>query len=303
MSRFNELFWAKFIRGYKPELIGVANSGEKFDTDTLSTKITDLIGDAHVASVMMSRNEDRDDACTSSILFTVLPYVSGSLLYHHGKYDRNSRLVLLQQVSQYWDQFRAFCNQLGFMNELLQPAVDSRETKINALRRREITKSAFMNVFNAGDLDEVRDSVLDVVEFFAIECEIETAFLNQEIEILNSAPVEVSEPSSSSIEDHNRRKPWTLKLDKSSIRSIMTKEVFRPDISMPSMSLAELANLEVVQMRQAAATRTPEANDESIGFYCQEAARSDLEDEKARLWDDWKDDNPRGSGNKLVNLG
>ena len=31
--------------------------------------------------------------------------------------------------------------------------------------------------------------------------------------------------------------------------------------------------------------------------------QEDEEERKARAWDDWKDHNPRGSGNKMANVG
>ena len=50
--------------------------------------------------------------------------------------------------------------------------------------------------------------------------------------------------------------------------------------------------------------RTPEIEDEDDeDFYRKQREEDAKEAEKARNWDDWKDDNPRGAGNKMMNMG
>lgn len=62
-------------------------------------------------------------------------------------------------------------------------------------------------------------------------------------------------------------------------------------VVMPTMSLAECARremeMEIVQGSGVVQSWESESDD----------------DVEKRVWDDWRDENPRGSGNKMVNRG
>ena len=73
----------------------------------------------------------------------------------------------------------------------------------------------------------------------------------------------------------------------------MARDVFQPFYTLPTMTLAEVADIE---MAMALTPQAPESEkDEDVVDEAQEM--------KDRLWDDWKDLNPRGSGNKMANIG
>lgn len=302
MSRFQEVFWNGFIRGCKPELIGLVSKVEKPDVDSLVEMTKTLLSDAEMASVMLSSNEELEDVLSSSLLFALLPFVHGSLLYHHTKFVRETRISLLEQVREIWDRFLSCCRQLG-IECVEKESSDPRRVRIESGRRQNLLKPAFIKVMYCSDLDEARDSILDVIEYFSIECETEIRHVNDELELLKNIPETASEPSCSS-EQQTVKKPWAMRLDHSSIRSLAAKNVFRPDISMPTMSLEEYLKREMLFMQEPSTRiETPGIREEADDFYKAEEAAEDEADQKARLWDDWKDDNPRGSGNKLGNLG
>ena len=100
-----------------------------------------------------------------------------------------------------------------------------------------------------------------------------------------------------------------LQVKREEIRS----KVFRPGWNQPTMTLEELGEIEYKQamereerQKQAESERSlqPRRYEDLVRDGMEDNA--DLVDASAKLdrdWDDWKDENPRGSGNKMANRG
>ncbi|XP_052139472.1 PP2A regulatory subunit TAP46 [Oryza glaberrima] len=87
-------------------------------------------------------------------------------------------------------------------------------------------------------------------------------------------------------------------------RDRMAAQVFQPSYRLPTMSIEE-AGLREMKMMEKWQERTAKMIQESNSAWHKDGSRSaqedeDAEEEKARAWDDWKDDNPRGAGNKKL---
>ncbi|CAD6258384.1 unnamed protein product [Miscanthus lutarioriparius] len=87
-------------------------------------------------------------------------------------------------------------------------------------------------------------------------------------------------------------------------RERMAAQVFQPSYRMPTMSIEE-AGLREMKMMEKWQERTAEMMKEANSAWHKDGSSSAQEDEdaeeaKARAWDDWKDDNPRGAGNKKL---
>lgn len=90
-------------------------------------------------------------------------------------------------------------------------------------------------------------------------------------------------------------------------------QVFRPSWNQPTMSLDELAEKEIKEaMEREARQKVSEENAKNAPRRYEYLVRDgmednvDLVDASAKLdreWDDWKDENPRGSGNKMGDRG
>jgi immunoglobulin-binding protein 1 len=91
-------------------------------------------------------------------------------------------------------------------------------------------------------------------------------------------------------------RPFTL-LDK---RTELRQGVFRPDHRLPTMSIDEYLEEEkkrggIIEGGGAASGIRPEPEEDNI-------EKADEETLKARAWDDFTEDNPKGSGNTM-NMG
>ena len=96
-------------------------------------------------------------------------------------------------------------------------------------------------------------------------------------------------------------------------RDEISSGVFRPGWNLPTMTLEELGDIE----RAGARRRAEEQRDAEAGAMFRprrydQLERDGMEDDDGlveasanldREWDDWKDENPRGSGNKMGDRG
>ncbi|KAI4337978.1 hypothetical protein L6164_016337 [Bauhinia variegata] len=91
-------------------------------------------------------------------------------------------------------------------------------------------------------------------------------------------------------------------------RDIMAAQVFQPSYRLPTMSIEE-AGLKEMEMMNKWQERNARLMEEANSSWYkdqksrpgeEEAEDDDAAQEKARAWDDWKDDNPRGAGNKKL---
>uniref|UniRef100_A0A1D1ZB55 PP2A regulatory subunit TAP46 n=1 Tax=Anthurium amnicola TaxID=1678845 RepID=A0A1D1ZB55_9ARAE len=87
-------------------------------------------------------------------------------------------------------------------------------------------------------------------------------------------------------------------------RERMAAQVFQPGYRLPTMSIEEAGLREMEMMKKWQERNTKFFEEANSSWYKDKPHRSDEDDEsaeeKARAWDDWKDENPRGAGNKKL---
>ena len=96
-------------------------------------------------------------------------------------------------------------------------------------------------------------------------------------------------------------------------KETIQKTIFRPSWNQPTMSLSELADKEVQDakergMKQRIAEQEQLKQPRRYELLVKDGLEDDakLVDASAKIdreWDDWKDENPRGSGNKMGDVG
>merc|ERR1712083_592959 len=109
-------------------------------------------------------------------------------------------------------------------------------------------------------------------------------------------------------------KPFILRIqDKAELLRLYKEMVFQCPYELPTMTLAECAEIEMEQARERTAAKAQhdrsvaaEDNDRWFSGDRYGSKEDDEEDKKTykdRDWDDWKDEHPWGSGNKMRNVG
>ncbi|KAJ0404268.1 hypothetical protein P43SY_000668 [Pythium insidiosum] len=168
---------------------------------------------------------------------------------------------------------------------------------------------------DASDLDEIeREQLLTFIQLAVVKAMDEQAAVNQEKDMLETmAKMNAQSDKKDLFTDAHRPPPPPqgqgisvthinpqFEMRRETIRS----QVFQPGHRLPTMSLEEYADRELAdaqerQRREQEAPTAPrrydqlvEDGDEDDGALVDEATYKD------RAWDDWKDANPRGIGNK-----
>jgi len=294
MERFETLFWDNFVAYCFPGL-GIVSNAPALETPVLTDGLRALLMHAREASVTVSPNEEIEDVQTSTLLLQLAYFAIGHIIYHKSEFAPDTRLCHLKQTMGYWNDFLRTCFQLGVIK---QRDMRCRTTKIDAVRRQTMLKDSVTKVRASKNLDEYRAEVIDVIEYFGIHCQSDVRFVEEELELLAHLPATQLASNEAPLPT---KKPWTLKLDQTNIRTLFSSKVFTPDISMPTMSLADSVAQEMLGLRVQSPHSSSVADEK--GYYQRQRASEVNDENKARIWDDWKDDNPRGSGNKMVNLG
>ncbi|KAK4273880.1 hypothetical protein QN277_017191 [Acacia crassicarpa] len=91
-------------------------------------------------------------------------------------------------------------------------------------------------------------------------------------------------------------------------RERMAAQIFQPGFRLPTMSIEEAGLREMEMMNKWQERNARLMEEANSSWYKDRKSRPGEEDdqdddaaqEKARAWDDWKDDNPRGAGNKKL---
>lgn len=157
-----------------------------------------------------------------------------------------------------------------------------------------------------GDTEEAhRTFVLAKLHLSMLEAMDSYSGLKDEMELLDSRPTEVLGSSATEQKTHahgcsgGKATMSILHLDKDRVRAA----AFMPT-NLPTMSIEEWAKVESEcqcereKRAQAVAKETKE-----MEARLTKAEKEEIERMKKSLWDDWKDDNPAGSGNTGANLG
>jgi len=284
---------------------------------------------------LFSPNEELDDINTTDLKFLLVPYLLAETAA--ATQDMARRLEVLRSAVVYWRMFGQLCERLKLahaddMRALSlgsEDRVDAntrREEKIARYRRsKELDKKVAWLFKKRGDefrwgtagFDEdlERDLILALLSRAAGATVEGLLSAEAEIPMLEmmmarggpgaGPPARAAEP---------REKPWCVRIqDKSELQKLYLEQVFQPDITMPTMSIAEYAEIEMQQAREkqerGQIMEARQHADEDERWYSGDryGTREEYEDDaatyKARDWDDWKDEHPYGSGNKMANLG
>ncbi|EZG66585.1 TAP42-like family protein [Gregarina niphandrodes] len=165
------------------------------------------------------------------------------------------------------------------------------------------------NALEDDDEEMTRELWLNIIELSLHSAVSEIPLLDAEISIIremnrnvnpiDSNPVVSNPVVSNPVGKQPARKPCIIKIsDKSELHRLYTQQVFQAPFAPPTMTIAECVQKEIeqdVHTLGAAQKRSMEKDSDDED--------EDAKERKAREWDDWKDANPKGSGNKMVNRG
>lgn len=199
-------------------------------------------------------------------------------------------------------------------------------SQLDSLQLRPVPKERHYDVWefeNSGSLDEeiVRLTYVDQLKLFSILAFNELESIASELLVLEDYQENTaSAPEINSVIDKvtDDGTGYTTRLEKNPLKApkiseligeqgkilqpfVVTankqdlkKKVFGTGQVLPSMSIEEYLDYELANGKMLKSNTQPDGT----------ASESDSDDEmEMRQWDDWKDENPRGSGNMKANIG
>eukprot|EP00210_Caulerpa_lentillifera_P006469 g6181.t1 len=276
------------------------------------------------AAQSFSRNESVDEIPTSDLKFLLVPYYYGTLLTRLNCDETENKIKNLQEanelingfLSQLWEY--GLCGELATKmfrdeNALLKTGVREnaelqRNRKIQRLRRERYLKGEidrFEKLSKTKEQFERDDSEYSwvdglheeherrvwilLLEMTFLKATTERELIQKELQLLQFALTQPKLP------DVSPTVPSQLHsiVDQLQKRQSIRSQVFRPSHILPTMTVEQFGALEKQRAEQREEAMLPQEGDVEDG--------SDGEDVyKARAWDDWKDDHPRGYGNSKM---
>lgn len=295
----------------------------------------------HVVQLrLFSPNEELEDISTADLKFLLVPHLLAEVTA--ATRDMSARLQALRQAIVYWRAFAHDCERLQVAHVDDLKAIDrnpedkldpqtKRDEKIARYKRsKELDeKAAYLfakklevlgDEFHWGaggsfDEDMERELVLSLLGRACAQAAENIASAEQELPLLE---IMMARGGPGAGPQPERRlpaeKPFILRIqDKAELMRIYKEMVFQCPYELPTMTLAEAADIEMAQMRERESgkaereqrTRALEDDRWLSGdrYGSKEEEEDDQKTRKDRDWDDWKDEHPYGSGNKMANLG
>jgi len=287
---------------------------------------------------LFSPNEELDDISTTDLKFLLVPSLIGDVL--GATRDFSDRARALRQALICWRGFAADCSRLGIAHRDDMRAIDrnpedaldaasKRDEKIARFKRsKELDeqvaylfkkkREVFGDEFHWGhggtfDEDMERDLILKLLGRAVASAAEEIASAEQELPLLEMMAARGGPEAPPPERPPPSEKPFILKIqDKAECMRMYKEMVFQCPYQLPTMSLAEAADIEMEQMREreerkATQERDQRADEDDRWFHGDRygSKEDDEEDKKTykdRDWDDWKDEHPWGSGNKMANV-
>lgn len=289
---------------------------------------------------LFSPNEELDDINTTDLKFLLVPHLLADVLA--ATRDMTERLPALRQALVCWRGFAADCQRLCVAHRDDFRAIDrspedaldaatKRDEKIARYKRsKELDeqvahlfkkkREVFGDEFHWGhggtfDEDMERELTLALLGRAIASAAEDISSAEQELPLLEMMAARGGpggapppRPAASS------EKPFIVKIqDKAECMRLYQEMVFQCPYQLPTMTLDECADIEMEQMREQqerkGAQEREQRHEEDDRWLCGDryGSKEDADEEhktyKDRDWDDWKDEHPWGSGNKMTNVG
>ncbi|CAL8464841.1 g4376 [Coccomyxa elongata] len=283
---------------------------------------------------LFSSNEQAEDIATADLKYLLVPFLLGDILSRSRTQGLHRRVGLLNDALQLLRGFMEQLKQYGLlgrdesavlMEAQGQASLDpgtrraqkvarfrmekAAKAKLVALRTQELRKRRLRELeageeggLPGSDEDVERDVWLTQIQLCTLTAADALGSLKREIEVLSHAATlsederaRPAEPPPAEVMQQLHKAAAALSTGRA---EQMRASVFRPSHNLPTITLAEQAEREMVM-----AQRASEAQARAEAQRARERAEDkdgDAETLRQRTWDDWKDENPRGAGNSKL---
>jgi len=275
---------------------------------------------------MFSSNEELDDISSGSLKYLLVEYYIAQLLEKIVDVDSSTRDVSrIRNLKLATDRYWAFLNKCESIKLVHKQDLESfhREGSVNATIKREEKVARFKReqeaqnrlketikkrgkngfIGNETEDEEEDDDTLREFSLLLLDIAIRKSVENyisakEEADMLEQV-IKMKEKSGGKLPPPPEKPPqfqnFVLLPSK---REQLKKEVFRPSYPLPTMTVEEWAEEQMRLGLMPSPGDVPTTQKKKEEDNEEEEEKATL---KARAWDDWKDDHPRGVGNKNDN--
>ncbi|CAG9937174.1 unnamed protein product [Clonostachys rosea f. rosea IK726] len=256
--------------------------------------------EAIATSSLFSPNEGIEDVSTSELPFLLTSFYIAELVQKTPRLQPQERIPVLRRARLAYDAFLNLVDAYGLVKSPTADAAAKRNGKIASFKAEKALKEK-LSILKAnprylenGDEELVRELYLTNTLFCVHTTFTSLDYLNRELSLLSLAP---PAPPVATQTDPSRPPPEPFTLLGSGSRQELRRGVFRSGHNLPTMSIDEYLEEERRQgniLEGGTQPKTVVDEDDMDAV--------DRETYKARAWDDYTDDNRKGSGNTL-NMG
>ena len=242
-------------------------------------KISDFVRSESVFSC----NEQISDINTCDLKYITIEYIIADLLFKKKFVDRKSSNA---QTINYLDQFFERCLYLGILSEMREKQIEVLKTGRSLTREEKLQIVGLNRVLNQ-DLESGKDDLRDFWLQRIEKC------MNEALDLYSTCQMEkrlLLTPREAEASSEPRSKPFVLL----NTRQKLQDQVFQPSHRLPTMSIDEYLQRQYNQGniisgggKQSLVEEKELTEDEEM-----------IELIKQRRMDEFKDDNPRGWGNR-----
>jgi len=323
-------------KNYRLKLCSDADPPEQQDLDDLVSQLKGIA--FHVVKLrLFSPNEELEDISTTDLKYLLVPYLLAEVTA--STRDMDVRYAALKRALLYWRAFAADCDRLKVAHADDLKAIDrefaldpasKRDEKIARYKRsKELDeKVAFMfgkkrevlgdeYHWGAGaSFDEYmeRELILSLIARAVASIPDSIYSTEQELPLLEQMMARGGPGKGPKEKPPPPEKPYIVRIqDRAELERIYREMVFQNPHALPTISLAEAADMEMQEMHEREAERAErqryaEAEEGDRWWHGDRYGAKDDDDEEKKLYKDrdfdaFKDDNPWGSGNKMANIG
>lgn len=307
------------IASYFNSLKQLADSFECFEDLTSENieraiNIANTLKQAIAREALFSPNEILEDLPTEHIKLLLIPYYHGLvLLKNTDQIKRKSNLEFAQgsfeEFLTYLDNYRVISEK--FVDRWRNPTEPTREQKIHDFKLKKEIEAQIALVESRSNPDEIRDLYKFQLQSAAIHTLDQLRFVKMELDLLKYKESQETEPLRP---PPSNKPPQILKIDQSNVhlinpmissgadiehaREVIAAQVFQPGHRQPLYTVEEWGEVEYQMLQQRTEAQQKY---EMEGKQFAEEFPEDTEETKRKqdaAWDDWKDMNEKGAGNR-----
>mmetsp|Transcript_34754 Transcript_34754/g.61167 ORF Transcript_34754/g.61167 Transcript_34754/m.61167 type:complete len:309 (-) Transcript_34754:459-1385(-) len=296
------------------KLVVQLEEGQSYENVGTAISMANLLKNWVAREALFSRNEEIDDVPTEHIPYLALSYYHGVALMSEQDMERRYEALKFAESA-----FEEFLDQLKLYRTLSEDVARGIQSASNPSREELIARNRKKKELLLGlealqkrqDVDSKREVYTLQLELYAQSTLDHLKNIRRELPFLEMRAKGIKvERSSEPVPP-----PTIVRVDESNVhllpgvisstqdlvnlRSRLQAKVFTPGHNLPTMTIEEFGELEMQKMQEAERLKKQAELEQPPELDSDDEEAVEQKRQEAAAWDDWKDANEKGGGNKM----